>query len=315
MSTELTKPRKTVKDLLASDSMKARFAEVLKDRAPQFLAAVTSQAASALSDCKPESVISAAFISATLNLAVNRELGFAWLVPYSQKGEKLAQFQIGYKGFIQLAQRSGLYQRLNACVIRDGAFKGFDGFGEPVIDFQNNDDATKKIVGYYCGFQLTNGFTKHNYWSAEQCREHGKRFSKTFANGPWRTDFDAMALKTVIKATLTKWGPLSVELQSAATFDQASVDDSGNAIYVDRAGPQGDELTDSILSMAGSQVAAIEHVTAPTTADIKAAKTQAELEELNGRVNQAAEAGSINATVADALIAEILERSNQIGGA
>ena len=121
MSTELAKPRKTVKDLLASDSMKARFAEVLKDRAPQFLAAVTSQAASALSDCKPESVISAAFISATLNLAVNRELGFAWLVPYVQKGEKLAQ--------ITMNPHSNEYYIVQVDKVDADTDRGTGGFG------------------------------------------------------------------------------------------------------------------------------------------------------------------------------------------
>jgi recombination protein RecT len=309
--TTTTQP-KTVKTLLASPAMQQRFGEILKERAPQFLAAVTSQAATSLAQCKPESVIAAAFLAATLDLPVNKELGYAWLVPYRDKGEQVAQFQIGYKGFVQLAQRSGVYQRLNACVIREGAFKGLDGFGEPIIDFAANGDPNGKVVGYFCGFKLSNGFEKRAYWSREQCEAHGKRFSKTYANGPWKTDFDAMALKTVIKHTLTHWGPMSVEIRDAANFDQAAkADIDSDAVYVDRA--DGESQTDDVLrAITGGIVESEIQIVAPTLADVGTAKTPAELGALIERANAAFGERLLTPDVHETIMNAIDKRSSEV---
>ena len=245
MATKKTEPA-SVKALLANPMMQQRFAEVLKERAPQFLAAVTSQAAAELRHCKPESVVACAFLAATLNLPVNRELGYAWMVPYKSGGESLAQFQIGYKGLVQLAQRTGQYQRLNAGVVTEGAFVGYDEVGEPIIDF-SKIDKSKAVVGYFAAFKLSYGFSKIVYWSKADAERHGKRFSKTFANGPWKTDFDAMAIKSVLKNALSKWGPMSVEVSQAATMDQsARVSLESDPIYVDSGNDQSD-MTAALL--------------------------------------------------------------------
>jgi recombination protein RecT len=284
VSNELAKQKEptTVKSLLASPAMKARFAEVLKERAPQFLAAVTSQAAADLKNCEPNSVLAAAFLAATLNLPVNRELGYAWMIPYRSGNQTLAQFQIGYKGLVQLAQRTGQYQRLNAGVVTEGAYKGRDEMGEPIIDF-NAIDQSKAIVGYFAAFRLSCGFTKVVYWSKGDAERHGKRFSKTFNNGPWKTDFDAMALKSVLKHMLSKWGPMSVEVADAATLDQsARVSIDSEPIYVD----SGNDTSD--LSAALLLGSTVEQAPLPTFAErITAAKTGDELQTIADDIDAA----------------------------
>jgi recombination protein RecT len=232
-NSQLAERPSSVKDYLALPAYKDRFTEVLRSRAPQFMAAITSLANSpALKDAEPRSVIAAAMVAATLDLPVNPTLGQAYVVAY----QGVAQFQIGYKGIIQLALRSGQYKRLNAGPVSAGAFKGFDLVGEPVLDFTKNDP-TQPTAGYFCAFETMNGFTKIVYWSKEQADAHGKKFSRAYAKGystPWKSDFDAMATKTVIKAALGRWGLLSIEMQKAVVHDQGAQDDVDAEVkYVD----------------------------------------------------------------------------------
>lgn len=224
------KEPRSVKDYLALPAYKDRFTEVLNKRAPQFMAAITavSQMPS-LRDAEPRSVIAAAMVSATLDLPVNPTLGQSHIVAYrDQSGQSIAQFQIGFKGLIQLALRSGQYRRMNANAVNGEVFAGYDMVGEPKLDWTKYDP-TKEIGGYFCAFELVNGFTKVVYWSKAQVEAHAKRFSKAYQKGfkssPWFTDFDSMATKTVIKNALTKWGMLSVEMQKAVVHDQGAQSD------------------------------------------------------------------------------------------
>ena len=210
----------SVKSLTSSPAMQKRFEEVLGSKAPSFLAALTSQVnGSYLEKVDPKSVVAAAFIAATLDLPINRELGMAWVVPYKD----LAQFQIGYRGYVQLAQRSGRFRKLNAFYVNAEMLDGFDECGEPKFDFSKMDP-TKDAVGYGCVFVLDNGFTKSEYWTKERVTQHAKRFSQSFTRkgSPWQEHFDSMALKTVLSHTLRRWAPLSVELQIALRHDQAA---------------------------------------------------------------------------------------------
>lgn len=240
MSTELTvKEPRTVKDYLALPAYKDRFTEVLNKRAPQFMAAITAVSQMpTLKDAEPRSVIAAAMVAATLDLPVNPTLGQAHIVAYKDRtGEGIAQFQIGYRGLIQLALRSGQYKRLNAGPVNAEVFSGYDAVGEPSLDWTKFDPA-KEIGGYFCAFELVNGFTKVVYWTKAQCEAHGKRFSKAYQKGyqssPWFSDFDGMATKTVIKNALTKWGMLSVEMQNAVVHDQGAQTDVDREVkYVD----------------------------------------------------------------------------------
>lgn len=207
-------------------------------RANQFMAAICASAQlPGLKDAEPRSIIAAAMVAATLDLPVNPTLGQAHIVAYGDgQGNKVAQFQIGYKGLIQLALRSGQYRRLNSGPVSAEVFTGYDTVGEPILDFRKNDPIAE-AAGYYCAFETLNGFIKVVYWSRAQAEAHAKRFSKAYAKGystPWKSDFDSMATKTVIKAALGKWGLLSIEMQKAVVHDQgAQTDVDADVKYVD----------------------------------------------------------------------------------
>jgi len=223
---------KTVKDFLALPAYKARFEEVLGKRANQFMASVVSASSSpTLARAEPRSVIASAMVAATLDLPVNPTLGMAYIIAYGD----VAQFQIGYKGIIQLGLRSGQYRRMNAGPVNAGVFVKYDNIGEPVLDWSKFDPLAEP-VGYFAGWELINGFVKTVYWTGEQVDAHAKRFSKSYSksSSPWKTDFDSMATKTVLKAGLSKWGILSVEMQNAIKHDQGAQRDVGSEVeYVD----------------------------------------------------------------------------------
>jgi len=214
----------SLKSLLQNPFYEKRFKELLGARSAQFVSSVLSVGNSLGADCEPTSIITSAMTAATLDLPVDKNLGFAWIVPYRSGNKKQAQFQMGYKGYIQLGLRTGQYERMNARVINAEAFVGWDEVGEPIIDWSKIDE-TQPSIGYVFAFKLVNGFTKIAYWSKERVQAHAKRYSKSYGgnySSPWTTDFDPMALKTVIKNELAKWGILSIEMISAIKHDQAT---------------------------------------------------------------------------------------------
>lgn len=211
--------------ILASPQIKSRFDEVLGKKAPSFVSSILTavNGNKALQEANPMTVVSSAMIAASLDLPINASLGFAHIVPYG----KDAQFQIGWKGLVQLGLRSGQYRSLNVTTVLDGQIKYINRFtGE--IEFQD-EAISDKVIGYLLYFKLLNGFEKYHYMSAKEAFDHGKKYSKSFTRGygPWTDDFDAMALKTVVKMGLGKWGILSVEMQKAFEVDQAIVSDKG----------------------------------------------------------------------------------------
>lgn len=215
-----------IKSLFETDEIKKRFTDLLGDNANLFKSSILSSVAmnNQLSEAEPMSIISSAMIAATLKLPITPGLGLAHIVPY--KG--IGTFQIGWKGLVQLGLRSGQYKTMNATEIYDGQLVKDDEFtGE--IEFQKTR-ASDKIVGYLFYFKLLNGFEKYTYWTVEECQAHAKRYSASFRNGKgkWVDDFDAMALKTVVKMGLSKWGILSVDMQKAI-----EVDESANGTYPD----------------------------------------------------------------------------------
>jgi recombination protein RecT len=168
-----------------------------------------------LQDLNPKLIILQAMKAAILKLPINKSLGFAWIVPY--KG--VPQFQIGYKGFIQLALRTGQYRIIHADVVYEGEYRQankltgeFDLTGEAKSD---------KVIGYFSHFELLNGFSKTLYMTKEKVTAHAQKYSKSFnnQNSVWKTDFDAMAKKTVVRGLLSHWGYLSVELANAIQTD------------------------------------------------------------------------------------------------
>ena len=221
-----------LKDMVNSDYVKARFAEVMGEKAPAFLASVLNATRTnpALKDCDPNSVISAAMVAASLDLPIDGSLGFAALVPYKNKGQAVAQFQIMTKGYVQLALRTGQYKTINVGPVYADEFGGFDIItGEVKITpvdggFRSKDDDSK-IVGYVAFFRLVNGYECTRYWPMEKIIAHGRKYSKSFGKeyGLWKTDLSAMAAKTVLKNTLSKWGILSTSMQMALRADQGVV--------------------------------------------------------------------------------------------
>lgn len=225
----------TTKEFFAQSSVQAKFQELLGKRAPQFITSVLQIVTNnnLLAKADAASIYNCAATAAVLDLPLNNSLGKAWIVPYSGK----AQFQIGYKGLIELAQRTGQYLRINVVEVYENQFKSWNALTE-VLDADMNIVGTGKVVGYCAYFKMLNGFEKFDYWPIEKVVAHGKRFSKSFNNGPWKDDFDKMAKKTVLKNTLSTWGMLSVEMQTAIVVDQAIIkNDTGSEVeYIDVTG-------------------------------------------------------------------------------
>ena len=217
--------------MLQSDNTKRRFAEVLGKKSVAFMSSLLSayNTNSYLQECEPATILSSAMIAATLDLPINSNLGFAAVVPYKGK----AQFQMMYKGFIQLCLRSGQYSTMNAAPVYDGQLVSNNPFtGE--IKLNADGKKSDKVVGYVAYEKLMNGFEKFLYITKEKAEEHGKKYSQSYQKGKgiWVDNFDAMALKTVVKMLLSKWGIMTVELQRAIEFDQAVVVD-GKPVYID----------------------------------------------------------------------------------
>lgn len=243
------------------------------------ISAVTSNPT--LKECVPATIVSAALVGEALNLPPSPQLGRYYIVPYANKNnpvlldnngnaildnygkEKRAkdgQFILGYKGYIELALRSGQYEDIDAKEVREGEYKGLDDLGRPVIEFIQDDEERldKPVVGYMAYLILTSGFKKKIYWSKTKMKLHANKYSSAFDleaynkiqegtmpqkdmwkySSYWYADFDGMAFKTMLRQLISKWGVLSIEMQTAFTKDMAVIDEDGNATYVDN--PQND---------------------------------------------------------------------------
>lgn len=235
----------TVKSLLHSPAIESRFKQILGDKAPGFLSSVLNvvNGSTNLNTADPNSVIMAAAVAATLDLPINPNLGFAYIIPYQRNEQtengwqtrNVAQFQMGYKGFIQLAKRSGQYLRINAIPVLNGQLKRYDPLKEE-YEFDWTIEGGE-VIGYVAYFKEINGFEKTAYWNVAKINDHAKKYSKSFGKktSPWSTNYDDMARKTVLKHILSKYGTLSIEMQKAFTMDQSVVKDfDGNQYdYVD----------------------------------------------------------------------------------
>lgn len=195
-----------------------------------------------LQECTNQSILSAALLGESLNLSPSPMLGYYYLVPFNdrQRG-KVAQFQIGYKGLIQLAIRSGQYKKINVMAIKEGELEYFDPLNEEIkvnlmVDNWNAREQAKTI-GYYATFELVNGFKKSIYWSREQMEAHAEQYSQGYRAKKgytfWEKDFDAMAYKTMLRQLLSKWGIMSTELMSAIDSDEAVINEDGTKNYVE----------------------------------------------------------------------------------
>lgn len=220
-----------LRSLLQSEGVQERFKAVLKDKAAGFTSSVLALVNndSYLADAQPMSIMTGAMVAATLDLPLDKNLGYAYLVPFNerQNGQyvKKAQFILGYKGYIQLAQRSGQYKALNVVTVYEGQLKSWNPLTEE-FEFDYDGKTSDKVIGYVGYFKLINGFEKTTFWTREQVEKHRQRHAKGRDKSPtgvWRDDFDSMAHKTVLKNLLSKWGILSIEMQSAVSLDDHSV--------------------------------------------------------------------------------------------
>ena len=210
----------THKQFFNSPAVKQKFSEVVNGNGQQFVASLLSIVTNnnLLAKATNESIMTAAMKAAVLNLPIEPSLGYAYIVPYKSQ----AQFQIGYKGLIQLAQRSGQVTRLNAGEVYESQYKGFNPLTEDLeVDMAAIPKENEKVVGYFAFMRLANGFEKTVFWTKERVQAHGKKYSQSFSSkySPWQSDFDAMARKTVLKHMLSTYAPLSTELQEAIVAD------------------------------------------------------------------------------------------------
>ncbi len=215
--------------------------KVLGEKKASFVNNITALVSSNtnLQECEPTSILFAGIKATALDLPLDANLGFAYVLPYKnhKTGISQAQFQLGYKGFKQLAIRTGQFKTIHATDVKEGEIIEHNRLtGEIAFNFIENDAERekRKTVGYVSYFELLNGFTSTYYMTLANIEKHGKRYSQTYKKGfgMWKDDFDSMALKTVTKLNLSKNAPLSVEIQTAIKSDQAVITEDGET-YVD----------------------------------------------------------------------------------
>jgi recombination protein RecT len=248
-----------LKSLIERQDVAEKFKQMLGQKAPGFLVSVMNTVNNnpGLKKCEPNSVLMAAATAATLDLPIDQNLGLSYIIPYSVsykdengawKKKDVAQFQIGYKGFKQLAIRSGQFAKIHASDVRDGEIQGYDRLtGELLFKWESdfNIRKTLPVVGYVSYFRLINGFESTYYMEVSEVQEHAKRYSKSFKDGKgiWSDDFDKMAMKTVTKHNLSKNAPLSIEMQTAIKSDQSIVNDTSYE-YVDNKRLSAEEIAE-----------------------------------------------------------------------
>lgn len=227
-------------------------------RAAKFIAAISSAVAtnSSLQQCDAGSILSGALLGEALNLSPSPQLGQYYLVPFDQKkynektkkfeltSFKRAQFQLGYKGYIQLAIRSGQYKDIDVIEVREGEYLGRNKItGKHQFEFIEDEveRENKPIIGYMAYFEYLNGFYKNLYWSKEKMQKHALEYSQAYASDVkkgtnysfWSKDFDGMAFKTMLRQLISKWGLMSIDMQEALTKDMSVIKEDGTCDYVD----------------------------------------------------------------------------------
>lgn len=269
----------SLKGIVNMEGIKKKFEDMLgAKKAAGFLSSIVSayETNAALRSCDPMNIMSQAAVAASLDLPINPSLGFAHLVPYDGK----AQFQMGWRGYVQLAQRTGEYRDINVSEVYEDEI---DYYNPITGEFKTKDPKTwklryaeyagdkarmEKIAGFVGYFELLNGFKKYLYMTKNQCMVHGKKYSKSFqkGKGKWADDPFVMCLKTVIKMLLSKWAPLSIEMMRAVRLDQAVVHDDDTAEYVDLPDPAAPEGSDETPKTEEATVVTPEATPAPAEA-------------------------------------------------
>lgn len=216
----------TFKGFMKNSAVMDRIQEVLKNRADQFAASLISIVSNDtnLRDAEPTSILTSAMKAAVLDLPIEPNFGYAWIIARKDNqrgGMKIAQFQMGYKGYIQLALRSNQYRHINVIEVYEGELITFNRLTEEFV-FDQDARESDVVIGYAAYFELKNGFKKTVYWTKEQVERHKNKFSKS--DYGWGKDWDAMAMKTVLTSLLKRWGILSVELREAIIAEEEEVE-------------------------------------------------------------------------------------------
>lgn len=251
---------------LTRDAVKDQINKVVGGKDGQrFISAIISatNTNTMLQECTNQSILSGALLGESLKLSPSPQLGHYYLVPFNDKEKgKVAQFQLGYKGYIQLAIRSGQYKKLNVMAIKEGELEYFDPLNEDIkINLMvENWDARESLptIGYYAFFELCNGFRKAIYWSKAQMESHALKYSQGYKRDKekgwnytfWSKDFDGMAYKTMLRQLISKWGIMSIEMQTAFEGDLAVINEDGSKNYV--------ETDDNVIEMEVSEPETIE---------------------------------------------------------
>lgn len=230
---------------LTGDAVKNQINSVVGGKDGQrFISAIVSAVNTnpELQECTNQSILSGALLGESLKLSPSPQLGHYYLVPFNDKNVgKVAQFQLGYKGYIQLAIRSGQYRKLNVIAIKKGELEYFDPLNEDirvhlmVDDWDAREEA--ETIGYYAFFELVNGYRKAMYWSKKQMEAHALKYSPGYKAQKgytfWEKNFDAMAYKTMLRQLISKWGVMSIDLQTAIEGDMAIISEDGTPHYVE----------------------------------------------------------------------------------
>ena len=247
---ELAQQKKAgIATYLSSEAVKNNIMSVVGEKnTTSFITSIVSavQTNPALAECTNSSILSSALLGQSLKLTPSPQLGQYYMVPYdnSKLGRKEAQFQMGYKGYIQLAIRSGQYRKIVVSEIREGELAKFNPITEE-FDFVPFLDREKRlslpVIGYYAALELVNGFRKEIYWTKGEMQKHAETYSSGYRNDLrkhtsytfWSKNFDAMAKKTLIRQIISKWGVMSIEMSKAFESDMAVIDEDGKLHYVD----------------------------------------------------------------------------------
>ena len=249
-------PKLTFTSYITQDKIKNKINDMVGGKNSQrFITAIVSAVSSNndLALCDFGTIIAAALLGESLQLSPSPQLGHYYMVPYNIKktnaqGEdyyvKVAQFQLGYKGYIQLAVRSNFYRDIDVLEIKEGEYLGRDkNTGKHRFSFitDEEDRRNKATIGYLAYFEYLNGFTKHIYWTKKEMQEHATKYSKAYRSDKenktaysfWTTKFDDMAFKTMIRQLISRWGIMSIEMQTAFERDMAVIEENENYEYVD----------------------------------------------------------------------------------
>lgn len=248
VNNSLVKSKKTnLTAYLTSDAVKSQINKVIGgNNGDRFVSSIISavQANASLKDCTSPSIVSAALLGYSLKLSPSPQLGQYYLVPFynRKKGVSEAQFNLGYKGYIQLALRSGQYKKLNVLAIKEGELINYNPLDEEIEVKLIDDEEERenaKTIGYYAMFEYLNGFKKTMYWSKAKMESHALKYSQGYKAKKgytfWEKDFDSMAYKTMLRQLISKWGIMSIDMQSALDSDMGVIKEDGTVDYVENA--------------------------------------------------------------------------------